>query len=593
MMLKDKRKVTEYVVIVILSFLSMIALAQVSHYGITGIELLLPCVFALLIIVFCKTLNIWKEQNNIVKKDFKLTIPIGIIADAATVVGSKIDIETREFMAFGIKDIIFIIILVPFFVSIFVLLFFSSDAILEKVVPKGVENKSLVKKICICMVVMLACWLPYYLTYYPGGIGNDIFESVNMCLGNIPWTNHHPVFFTALIKLFICIFGANGNLNLALGMMVLVQMIVLSLVLSLVIIWLEKRGVSLPVLIIALAFCSLHPIMAMYSIYLTKDILFSCMVVLLVLYIADYIGAVNSDRVNAKHHVILGILCFATMITRNNGTLVVIITLLTLIVCVKKVRKGILAVLVTVLLLNAIYKGPVWNAIGIEPQSFAESAAIPLTQVAYTIYTDGEFSKEDEAYLQELMPFEAVKANFIPGYVDSYKFDNSFNTELLDESPSRFMKVWLNGLTKNFGKYVEGYLFETCGYWSYGVTNTVATEGVKENDIGIEGTDCIKEVTHFSLNSLLEKLVLVARKLPLLCGLSQMAIEILAVVLLACQYARRKKKDRMLALVPLFAVWISVMIASPAYCLFRYMFPVFMLWPVIISEFFAGHSQED
>ena len=582
MIFNEKRKAIEYLVIVLISLLSTIGFAQVSHYSITGIELLLPCVFALHIIVLAKALGLWKAG----KAELRFSVPVGIVIDVAVVVGSKIDIDSRVFDAFGIKDIVFIALLVPFFVSIVLLLFFSSDAISEKITPKGVVNETSIKKICISMAVMLVCWLPYYLTYYPGGIGNDIFESVNMCLGNIPWTNHHPVFFTALIKFFIVLFGRGGNLNLALGMMVLVQMVVMSFVLSLVIAWMRRRGAEKVICLVTLAFFALHPIMAMYAIYLTKDILFSCFVVLLVLYISDYISAANEGSIKVRHHIILGILAFFTILTRNNGTLVVVMTLLAMFLGIRKMRKQLVVVLIVVMALNALYKGPLWNVIGIEKQSFAESAAIPLTQVAYTIYTDGVFEKEDEAYLEELMPFDKVKAGFEPGYVDTYKFDKAFNTELLDENPGRFMKVWLHGLTGNFGKYVEGYLFETCGYWSYGVTNTVATEGVKENELSIEGTDWIESVTGVSLSKLLAELVLVARKLPILCGLSQMATQILAVVLLMGQYIRRKKKMNVLMLMPLVALWISVMIASPAYCLFRYMFPVFVLWPVIIDEFF-------
>lgn len=590
-----KKKIAEYLVIVVLAFLTMIAIAQISNYGITGIDLMLPCIFALAVVVLAKEKsNLTGERSDIAKRDLKYSIPLGIVVAVCAVVGSKIDLDTRIFGGFGIKDIAFCIVLSPFLTSVVALLFFSSDAHKVARCEKGVDKKRKIGQFILGIikkaVLMMVFWMPYFLTYYPGGIGNDIFECVNMCLGNIPLTNHHPVFFVGILKLFMCIFASGGNIQLALGMMVLGQMILLAVVLALIITWMESRHVPGWIRNISLAFFALHPIVAIYSIYLTKDIIFSCVVVLLVLFLSDYIKVSIKGTARMKHHVILGVLSFLTIITRNNGTLVILMTLLVLAIALKNNRKNILIVLAIILVANGIYKGPVWNAIGVEKQSVAESIAIPLTQVAYTIYNDGEFDEEDEVFLQKLMPFDKVKENFSPGYVDTYKFDKSFDSELLDENFGRFMTVWLHGLIDNPGEYVEAYLFETCGYWSYGVTNTVATEGVQENELGISGSDVIKQLSGRSVSGILSQLILVARKLPVLCMLSQMAIEILAVVLLACNYARRNKKELILMLVPLVAVWISVMIASPAYCLFRYMLPVFMLWPVIITQFYTENE---
>lgn len=590
-----KKKIAEYIVITGLSFLTMIAMAQVSGYGITGIELLLPCIFALCVIVFSKTKSlVFNGKNDFAKKDLKFTIPLGAIASLCAVVGSKIDLDSRSFDSFGIKDIAFIVLLIPFFVSVFSLLFFSSDALTISVSDKGVEygktSKTLRRFTIVNAGTLLICWLPYYLTYYPGGIGNDIFEIVRMCKGNIPLTNHHPIAFTGIVKLFMVLCGDE---TLALGMMVLVQMIAVAFTLSLVVTWLKYSHINKWICGISIAFFALHPIVAMYSIYLTKDVIFACVVVLLVLFLFDYCKAAKAGEIGeriVKLHIVLGLLCFLTIITRNNGTLVVIISMIAVLIFTPKTRKAVLITLLAVLILLGIYKGPVWKMLGVEKQSFAESAAIPLTQIAYTIYTDGEIEGEEKAYLEELMPFGEVKANFFPGYVDTYKFDKSFNAKLLDESPARFMKVWLALLPENFGRYVEGYLFETCGYWHYGVTNTVATEGVVDNDLGIIGTDYTEAILGVSVRGLLAQFVLVARKLPVLCLLSQMAIEILAVVLLVCQLLRRKMGYLIPAIIPLVAIWISVMIASPAYCLFRYMCPVFFLWPMILVQFYKHNK---
>lgn len=594
------KKTIKYLILILLSLLTTISLALVSHIGITGFDLLLPCVFALVLLVYSKVTDIIispvEGKMKINKKDLCASVIFGLVASLAAVVGSHIDMDIRVFSSLGLLDCVYEIFLFIFFTSIFRLLFFSLDSSkLNKLTESGcgedvsnVSKKQILKYVCIYTVVMIVCWLPYYLTYFPGGIGNDDFECIEMCLGYIGWTNHHPVLYIVTLNLFIKLAAAfGGNLTVALSMMTTLQMIMLAVTLAFIIAWMHIKGVSKSIRYICVGFYALHPIMAMYTIYLTKDISFACVVSLLVLFLMDFIPYVlkcneKKEKVPGFYFAILGILSLLSILTRNNGTFIVAGLAIVMLVVFRKYWKQILITFAVVFIVNAIYKGPVWNALGIEKQSFAESASIPLSQVAYTIYTDGDIEGENKEYLERLMPFEKVKEEFEPGYTDSYKFSESFNKQMLDDNPGEFMKVWFKLLPSNFGRYVEAYLMQTSGYWKYGVSNTVATAGVQPNNLGIEGIDVIRNVCGISIAGLLEELVLVARKLPVLCFLSQMSIQILAVLIVGYNYFRRGKGIYSVPLMPLVVLWISVMIATPAHCLFRYMFPFFMLWPVIL-----------
>ena len=579
------RKMITCILKLVMAFATAIAIAMVSGYGITGIELMIPCVVALCFILYNKTFVLFVGDNRQkTVKELKFTVPLGIIMAVAYVVGSKIDIDDKIFNSFGAVDVIYILFMAPFFISLLHILFFSADEGKLKIreTERSFDNDKKWYRFAIYIFVMLICWLPYYLTYFPGGVGKDDFECAQMCLGQIPWTNHHPVFFTAIINIFIKLFGGT-DLTTAFGIMAFCQMLLLSIVLSLVLIWLEYRRVKKGFVYVALAFLALHPIVAMYSIYITKDVPFACVVIVLTLYLMDL--AETSEGLKKKNWIIMGILTFLTMITRNNGVFMIIALAVTMMILLKKYRKQILITFLIVFVLNGLYKGVLWPAIGIEKQSFVESASIPLTQIAYTIYTDGDIDAESRTYLEEIMPFDTVKEEFEPGYVDTYKFSESFNSDIIDADPVKLIKAWAKLLPGNFGRYVEAYLFETCGYWHYGISNTVATEGVQPNDLGVNGVDVIEAVTRHSLKPVLAELVLIARKLPILCMLSQMAVEFLAVILVTRQYVRRNRKVMLIVTIPFIALWASIMFATPAYCLFRYMCPVFFLWPVLGWEF--------
>lgn len=62
---------------------------------------------------------------------------------------------------------------------------------------------SLQENIFILYCLLVLCWLPYLLALYPGVVLPDSLSSVAQSMGDVPISNHHPVLFTLLVKLFV------------------------------------------------------------------------------------------------------------------------------------------------------------------------------------------------------------------------------------------------------------------------------------------------------------------------------------------------------------------------------------------------------
>ena len=571
--LETYKNMIKGIVIMGLAYVTGLAFAIMNGYGITGIDSLLPCLIALSAVVY------YKVEKVMQKKDLKYALPLGFVFALTLVVGSKIDIYDEIFEELSLMDIACWPFLGLFFTAAAVLLFDFSDKIHVK--AAGKKHSYL-----LMTAVYLVCYLPYYLTFFPGNCGKDTWESVQMVLGEIPWTNHHPVLFTGLLMVVI---KATGFLSLtgSIGVFSFLQMLSLAAVMAYVTVRIFKLNTPVLCKLFALAMFALHPFMGMYSIYLTKDVIFAEIMVILCLKIYDVISGKGEALAKPSECVKLALLFLGTCMLRNNGLYIAIIMAVIFLVLYKKYWKQILLIFVCVIGLFKIWQGPVFKAIGIEKQSFAEAASVPLQQVGYVLWEGGTFNDEDMAFLEELMPIERVKEVYQPGYTDPYKFDEAFNDEYLNENVGRFLSVWWNGCKAHFGSYVKAYLMQTVGYWHYGETNSVCTQGIAENSLGIEQIDVVQNLTGISLEPVFEKLVLAGRKAPLICMLGSMAMQMLAVFLLAVQYGRRKKMVMVVWLLPLILLWATIMIATPAFCLLRYLFPAFLLWPVLIAEFFA------
>lgn len=596
--LETHKNMIKGIVIAGAAYVTGLAFAIVNGYGITGIDSLLPCLIALAAVVYYKAAAIWKKQ------DLKYVVPLGFIFALTLVVGSNIAIYDGVFEDISVMDIACWPFLGLFFTAAAVLLFDFSDKIhvkaaekkisvageLQKKTGTGLAGKitSVYQKHPYIFLTLfyLVCYLPYYLTFFPGNCGPDTWESVRMVLGEILWTNHHPVLFTGLLMVVI---KATGFLPLtgSIGVFSFLQMLSLAAVMAYVTVRIFKLKTPVLCKIFAAAMFALHPFMGMYSIYLTKDVIFAEIMVILCLKIYDVVNGKGETLAKPSECVKLALLFLGTCMLRNNGLYIAIIMAVIFLILYKKYWKQILLIFVCVIGLFKIWQGPVFKAIGIEKQSFAEAASVPLQQVGYVLWEGGTFSDEDMVFLEELMPIERVKEVYQPGYTDPYKFDEAFNDKFLNDNVGRFLSVWWNGCWEHFGSYVKAYLMQTVGYWHYGETNSVCTQGIAENSLEIEQINVIQKLTGISLEPVFEKLVLAGRKAPLICVLGSMAMQMLAVFLLAVQYGRRKKMVMVVWLLPLILLWATIMIATPAFCLLRYLFPVFLLWPALIAEFFA------
>ncbi len=602
------KKLVKNIVILGLAYVTGLSLAMVHEYGITGIEVIVPCLMALAAIVYFKAASVW---GNVSKRDKIMSVVVGFVFALTEVLGSKVDHDDGTFVDFGLMDVGIYPFLGLFFAACVLLLFGFRDKWsnldgscdkneqdAEGKPQKGIAVKSNKFISWIKEHPFLALWLlnivaylPYYLTFFPGNCGPDTWESIRMVLGEIPWTNHHPVLFTGLLMVVI---KATGFLPLtaSVGIFSFLQMISLAAVLAYLTMRICKACVVWPVKVFAVLMCAFHPFIGMYSIYLTKDVVFAEIMVLLCLTIYDVVKGGGEAFANSLACVKLAVLFLLSTMLRNNGIYIAVVMAVVFLLLYKRYWKQILIVFVCVIGLFRIWYGPVFAAIGIEKQSFAEAASVPLQQVGYVLWEGKEFDADDMAFLERLMPVEKVKEVFVPGYTDPYKFDEEFDDAFLNDNVGEFLTVWSHGLTKFLPEYIEAYLHQTAGYWHYGETNSVCTQGITENTLGVEQIDVIGNVTGISLEPIFEKLVLAGRKAPIVCVLGSMAMQMFMVLLLILQYVRNKNAKQSIYLIPLVILWGTIMVATPAFCLLRYLFPVFLLWPFMIAEFFAADEVE-
>ena len=484
--------------------------------------------------------------------------------------------------SYNYVDIFRVIILTPLlyiFVYGIVSLFKSSKlSVLDK--KKEYTKKESFKFFIIFFILIAIPFLLVLLTYYPGAVLNDSISSLYQVTGRNTLMNNHPVFYTLFVGLLYVLGKMIHSPNLGIFFYSLVQLLIMSGILSYFLLWLRKKNVRLELIILTYIYFVCNSLFAYYAIAMWKDPLFCGFLFLMSLYIFDIIkskGEVLKDNKKILYFVLLN---FLIAFLRNNGIFILIGICIALLIKFKKEIFRFQIINIVSIVIIIIIQGPVYSKLGIITPS-EESYGIPLQQIARVIYEDGNINEKEITTINNLMSYNIWKESYHPGTVDAIKWNKNFNKEYLKENKIEFLSLWFKLLPKNFNTYVDAYLLQTYGFWSIGTNNYYGlySNNVVKNYLDIFRKDLIKDSMGVSLKDYIKE--------PSTPGIGTLLwIMVFSSVLLIII----KKKEYILVYLPSIILMITLLIATPVTFCFRYAFvlayllPLFILMPFMLKD---------
>lgn len=432
----------------------------------------------------------------------------------------------------------------------------------------------------IPFLIILACWIPYFIIYFPGILTGDSLSELNMILGNKVITDHHTVLHVLFMGLGYQIGNfITHNTNFAVATISLMQMIIMASIFAYFISFINKRNVNKIFIIFSILFFALVPMHAFYSITLWKDVIFSGMCLLLTIELFKLLE--KKDNITFKNSYTFIIISLLTVFFRNNAIYMYIILAIFTIFIFKKQLKVILPMLLIVFCVYFVVKGPVYNYFGIRTSKSSEYIAIPLQQIGRMAYKGVEFTKEEEELINELIPVKVLRKSYNAEIVDSIKFNDKYNYEVFDKNKGKYFKLWLSLCYKHFDIAVEAYLTSTLGYWYPNITYWVNTAKIDDNDIGVYSNSFVPDNIKRGVSKL------ATRDLPLVANTWSIALCFYLIVLFAYITVRRRGKIFLYIYLPIFGIWLTMMAATPVFAEFRYVYSAFTCLPFLFLSSFT------
>ncbi|MBR1413224.1 MAG: hypothetical protein IJ574_00955 [Bacilli bacterium] len=451
------------------------------------------------------TILLYKLYN---KNDFKkiniLTLILSILFSIFMIVGYSFEVGHSFKLMFG--NIYFIIITLIKLIS-FTYLFYTfiniiNNYIFNKEHKDLKKNNKIVKlfnkhPFLFSLILILICWLPYIISFYPAILSPDPSNQVKQFFGirtkysdfavmldeNVTITNHHPVFHTVLLGGCAKIGDSLGNVNLGLFIYSLLQTVILASTLAFTIKYLKKTNTKYKYIFIVLLMYAFVPVFPFYAMSPVKDVLFSCFITMYVIELFDLIRFNNYKWYN---YLILFITMLLIVLQRQNGIYSLYLSFPFLFFIKLKNKKVLLLTLVLVVGLFYSYSKILLPHLKITDGSIREVLSIPFQQTARYVktYPDEVTSSERKA-IDKVLKYKTLAKRYDARISDPVK--NKFNKYTTSDDLKAYFKVWFKQLKKHPVTYLEatidntyGYFYPNTTYWY--IYNTYDTR-LKEDDI--------------------------------------------------------------------------------------------------------------
>lgn len=280
-------------------------------------------------------------------------------------------------------------------------------------------------------------------------------------------TAHHPVAHVLLLGGFTeGFFLLTGSYNVGIGVYTVLQMFLLAWALSAVIEFMAEFNVPHFWQMLSMVFYAVSPVIQLFSICATKDVIFSGAELIFFLYVIRL--SVNRELAGDRKRMLLfGAAALCTMIFRNNGLYIVLLTMLVLAVVTRrdrmKYRKNLLMFLLVIIVPYLLYIGPMYRVLGVKPGGVEEMLSVPLQQMARVYrYDRDSLSGEELETLYRFVRQDALE-KYRPTVSDPVK--QGFDREEFRNNKQDFVSLWIRLGMEHPLTYVNSFLINTVDTW--------------------------------------------------------------------------------------------------------------------------------
>lgn len=442
----------------------------------------------------------------------------------------------------------------------------------------------------ICFFSILIIDLIYLFVFeYPGNLSQDSINQMNQVVSNT-YSNHHPFFHTILIKACFS-FGMLlfDEINAAVACYSVFQILFMATCFTYCVVTLYQMKVPSIWIVLTILFFTFTPYHIAYSITMWKDIPFAGAVLLLITALYRIFMRIGKHQWINLLGLIIG--SMGMCLWRTNGWIAFALTLIVFLMFFLKEYKRIAILFSAVIVITFIMIHPILALLNIKQPDTIESLSIPVQQISRVVVDDGNISTQEYNLLNNIIETNKIPEVYKPYISDPIKelVRKTDKQEYLPEHKSEYLKLWIAVGLKNPRKYLEAWVDQTKGYWNGGYSFWIWGEYVLDNSLGIKKSEHSEFDKLYGMKAYIFDNFCYDGFFDFLrsAGLCTWIIAACGCIALANKY-----KKRAFLVVPLLAIILTLCIATPVFCEFRYVYALFTCAPMIICTTFYKEESD-
>lgn len=443
------------------------------------------------------------------------------------------------------------------------------------------------------LLIILICWLPYVIAFYPGFVPSDGLKQLNNYFGSGNFTDNHPAFSSMMMGWAMRLGRTLGSDNLGLFLFTGPQLLTNAAVMAACFPLFKKMQSPVWLRKLSLFNFALIPIWPNYAYSLLKDSYYMAMVLLFVIQMVYIILDAKAFCSRVGNLILMTMALCLMMLVRHEGQYVGGVVFLTLFTLPgpRSQWKRLLPVLIIPLCVVSVFNYVVRPALHIDDSPAREALTMPFRQTsAVVVSMEDSLTEEESAVLHEVFVYEQIPEMFEGSFDNADYLKGLFDPWASREAVMRYMRLWARLGVKHPLTYLNVFLCSNTKYYDpflppyrdiYGWFGIEQAEYVNKGLFDIHYSPAFVAVRSALIN-LTDGLP----GLPLTSLFYSLGFNAWLMVFCLASLLRRKIKGVIIPLLP--GLFTFIMLQNSAINgFFRYMLPLLITLPVAAAWAFC------
>lgn len=324
-------------------------------------------------------------------------------------------------------------------------------------VPTG---KALRLPFVIWFVLLLLCWSPVLLAYWPGMLNYD-FMTERSFFNQGLYSQRNPLLYLFLNNFLLSAGASFSNTNIGLLLStVFMHMLPLAAALAYSLRFAERHDIPASLQIPLFVFYALHPMFSVLSISQSKDVPFAAALLVLSLLSWEMLRDQDSFFSSRGKRICFVLMTVFTIHMRKNGIAAILLLFPALILSLHKQRMRIIRLTGISVLLSA-FGLAAFELIPLDRQPYFQYLSIPAQQLVRA-YRSDKLSEEEKAEIESWY-FDKQGLILNPRLADGAKA--YLMEERLEPELRNYLNLWFRIGKKCPREYIEAFLLLNIGSW--------------------------------------------------------------------------------------------------------------------------------